>query len=160
MPIYLKLGDFKGDVQDARYKGWIQLESANLGKGLPVTGRTGGTGGTGGSGTSIQEPVIVTMLSGSITVKLVQLAGQGKAIPEAVIVLDHGDKGTLTITMKDVFITNYQFGAAGGGGSLPTDTFTLAPLSITFEHGPALNEGPVYGPAVQLKKDQRPKWKR
>lgn len=125
MPVYLKLGDIKGDAQDARYKGWIRLESVNFGSGLRMTNPGAGTS----RGEREREPVFssvgATITSGSISIALFGAAARGKSLGKAVIVFDDGRPGDPRgFEMENTLISSYNIGSTSAG-QVPMDAFSL-----------------------------------
>jgi len=133
MPAYLKLGDLKGDVQDARYKGWIAIESVNLGSDPP-----GGTA-SGGRGKQFHPRVTIVMRTGSLSPALFLLTAQGQPIKPVAVIIDNGQPGgAFGLQMENVFMTSYQTGSGSKGDGVPMDSFTLEASSLTQVTGAAL----------------------
>jgi type VI secretion system secreted protein Hcp len=132
MPAYLKIGDIKGEVQDARYKGWIALESVSFGSNRPQ-GRVSGTERV----FHFVSDIGITMMSGKPTAKMVQAATEGRHLGDVIIVLDGGGdpERDYALVLKDVVITSYQSGPPGQGSTLPIDSFSLNATKVTYVYG-------------------------
>jgi type VI secretion system secreted protein Hcp len=124
MPVFLRLGDIKGESGDARFPGWIRLESIQMPQSRP---------GTGASSREQQRDqqfvgdIVVTMRHGSGSVEVANAVASGRHFPSATIVLDHG----LTIELTDVLLTGYSFHNSTDG-TVPVETITLNFSSAEF----------------------------
>jgi type VI protein secretion system component Hcp len=131
MPAYLKLGDIKGNVQDARYKGWIAAESVQLPQNAAATGMSGSRG------KQFHSDVTVTMASRSPNPVILRAALEGGHFSPTIIVFDHrGADGAMGLKLEDVMISGHQF--SSGQGDRPTESMTLNFSSMTFVTGAEL----------------------
>jgi type VI secretion system secreted protein Hcp len=138
MPAYLKLGDIKGDVQDARYKDWIAIESMQFGtNSLRPTGLGNGREREGRDKQFFRD-ISISMRSSSVSPKLMEATAKGRTFAPVIIVLDDGQPdGARGFKLENVMISSYQVGGSKGG-DVPMDAFTLNTTSITVVTGAEL----------------------
>ena len=141
---YLKLGDLNGESTDARYRGWIPLESFSLGQSLGAA-----PGGGGGSGqTSVKSnDIFVTKLSDRTTADIMKASTKGRHFDHAIICIMGMPEGSVgsAFLMEDVLITGMQFSGGGGGESKPLETLSLNFRKMT--PGTIADYSAPYGPA-------------
>jgi type VI protein secretion system component Hcp len=120
MPVYLKYGDdIKGDVKEPAHRGWIELESAQLGQ------------RRGGSPTSSE--IVLTKKPDSASVHLMREAISGKGV-KAIIEFVRADGSVyLRIEMKDTLISSYSISGTGGNA---TEMLSLNFKEIEFHNIP------------------------
>ncbi len=122
--MFLKLGDYKGESQDAQHKDEIDVLSWDWG--AKQSGTTH-LGGGGGSGKVEVHDMTFTKYVDKSTPNLFKGCCSGKHIPEAVLtVRKAGDKPLeyLKITMKDLLISSYTTGGSHDRDRV-TETVTL-----------------------------------
>jgi len=120
MPAFLRLGDIKGESGDARFPGWIPLESVSL----PQSRQGRGIGGQGRAQEFLGD-ITVTMRHGSASSEVANAAATGRLFPSVTIVIDEG----MTIELTDVFLSGYSFHS---GGTVPVETITMNSKRIEF----------------------------
>jgi type VI secretion system secreted protein Hcp len=115
--IFAKIGDIKGESQDDKHKGEVEVLSYSWG----VTNAPPPTGGTGGGGgrATFRDLSIVHKIDRASPV-LLKACATGEHIKEATITFRKAGKGQqdfLIIKMNDVIITGVSQGASGDEGS-------------------------------------------
>ncbi len=130
MPAYLKLENLSGDVKDARYRGWIELESVNFGP--PNAGRASSRATNREVKSSTTSTVLATIRAGGVTVDLLQATVEGTPLGKAIIVLDNGQPGgTRGFVMENALLSSYQLGGSRGD-ALPMVSFSLDGFDLTL----------------------------
>jgi type VI secretion system secreted protein Hcp len=120
---FLSLDGIKGESQDHKHKGEIQIDSFSFGM-----NQTGGmsSGGGGGTGKVSVHDISVTKHVDTATAPLMYHCASGKHIPTGLItVRKAGDKPLeyLKIKLVDILISGVQ--EAGHGSDLLTENITL-----------------------------------
>ena len=101
---FFKIGDIKGEAQDAKHKDEIEVMSWSWGVAQPGSMSVGGGGGAGKA-------------SFSDLTNLLKACASGKHIPEATITsrkAGEGQQEYLIVKLTDVIITNVSSGGSGG----------------------------------------------
>jgi type VI secretion system secreted protein Hcp len=127
MPIYLKYGDkIKGEVKEPAHRGWIELQSAQLGsvrRPHSLDGREGR-----GESPNLSE-IIATKESDSTSVHLFREALSGKGVV-AVIDFARSDGSVyLRVEMTGTLISSYN---VSGSREKPTESLTLSFTKAEF----------------------------
>lgn len=138
MPIFIKLGDIKGEVTAQGFKEQIALDSVQVGAGVAVGSATTKGGTRTASAASISELTVTKTLDNATPLIFQQLA-TGKSIGKPVIVTftkasgkdDGGNDPYLIITMEDVFISGQSLSS---GGDLPSESLSLNFTKIKFDY--------------------------
>lgn len=131
---YIRIVGIDGESTDDRHKNEIEILSFSWG--LTQTGSFG----SGASQTKFSNTSFTTRAS-KASPKLMLACATGQPIPSMTFVINrpNGDTNVYyRIEMKEVFVTSYQSGGHGGGGStgdvVPTDQFSVNFAQIKFEH--------------------------
>lgn len=124
MPIYLKLGDIKGSVTDAKFKEQIQLSNFSWGADLAVSNRSSVSRTEGRASVSaIQADKLVDKSSEHLFKSLLL----GKSIDKGVISFTASSNGFnvafATLTIENVIVSRYTM--AGDGENNPYETVHL-----------------------------------
>ena len=151
MSIYLKSDDIQGAVTAKGFEKTFELQSLTYGQTRNVGSRVGKTGKVDSSLAHIHEVVVTKNYDVSST-KLFEFSFSGKLLAKMVISLVRQDSsGPITyseITLEDVVISGYQFGATGGAGNdEPSETVTLNYGKITIKNTPPGKDGTAGTPA-------------
>ena len=119
MPAYMKLGDIKGESQDARYPGWIEIQSwSNPGAVL----RGGPT-----------DNLDVSKSTDAASPDILRAATAGKPFPEVLLVYEHAEPGKSTgLRLINVFVTGYSVSSGGERA--------MEQLSLNFQSSEFLQE--------------------
>jgi len=149
MPIFMKLGDIKGASGDARFPGWIPLESIQLASPNPGASRARRQP----EQTTFQSDLNITYRNGPASPDIQAVAITGKIFPLVTIVHygggddDVSNDAGFTLKLKDVLISNYHH----FGGSVPIESITLNYDNMTHSPRAQLPDTPA-GPPVTLKR--------
>ena len=127
MPIFMKLGDIKGEATDAGHKDWILCESLSAGvfrtipEGAKDQQRTKGH-------TTLGDVVVVRQLDKSST-KLQESCANGTFFNEVEINLctqvKNKNEPYLKYKLQNVIVSSYSAHAVESGNPLPTEEVTL-----------------------------------
>ena len=137
----LEIDGVKGESEDKKHAGTIEIDSFSWGVTNSGT-HSAGTGG--GSGKASFQDLHFTMGVNKSSPLLMLACAEGKHIPKAVLFVrkQGGDQQEFyTITLKDVLISSYQSGGHAGGGSVPSDQFSLNFTEIKYEYKPQKKDG-------------------
>jgi type VI secretion system secreted protein Hcp len=133
MPIYLKLGDIKGDVTADGHKDWIELHSCQFGIGRGISTPVGNSADREASAPSISE-IVVTKNQDIASIKLFESACGGSEGVSATIDFTRTDKGKtdtyMTYNLTNVLISGYS---VSSGGERPTESVSLNFTKIEFK---------------------------
>lgn len=143
---FLKLDDVKGESNDSKHKGEIDITSFSWGEtqsGSPLGG------GHGTAKVTVQD-LHFTHYIDKASPDLFKICATGKHIPNGVLVARKaGDKPLeyLKIEMKDVMVTSIQVGGHGGGDSIPQEQVSLSFASVKMTYTPQKADGSGDTPA-------------
>jgi type VI secretion system secreted protein Hcp len=146
---FLKLDPkIEGESTDSKHKGEIELESFSYG----VSNQSSSLqGGGGGAGKSEPGPLIVTKRNDKATARLHQAVAMGDHFKTAILTIRKAG-GTqqeyLTVTLNDVYISNFQISGANGGG-LPMESIAFNYAKLVQEYKEQKADGTLGG-AVKL----------
>lgn len=140
MPIYMGIFEkpnvldkkFKGDVKAKEYEGWVELQSAQVGRSRRIASATGRGSDREASAPAIQD-IVVTKHNDSASTALFReaLVGSGKLI---VIVFVKGDETAyLKFVLQDALIASYSLGGHGADPSRPVESLSLNFTKMTYE---------------------------
>jgi type VI secretion system secreted protein Hcp len=131
MPIYLKYGDkIKGEVKEPAHRGWIELQSAQLGS---VRRSRSFDEREGRDESSNVTEIIVTKKNDSTSVHLFNETLSGKGVV-AVIDFARSDGSVyLRVEMTGTLISSYN---VSGSGENPTESLTLSFTKVEFKNIP------------------------
>jgi len=146
---YLKLGDLNGESSDARFKGWIPVESYSPGQ---IQG-----GGGGGSQQSSSKPgdVSVTKLHDRTSPDLMKAAAMGLHFDHAILCRMGMPEGMIgsAVLMDSVFISSISF-LGDSGGTRPMESLSLNFRTMTL--GSTADYSAPYGPASPTVRKKQP----
>lgn len=131
---FLDLKGVKGEAQDNKYKGWIDVFSWSFG--ASQSGSGGHTGGGSGAGKVNMHDISLSKRVDTASADLLLKTCNGKHYDEGTIVARKaGEKPLefLTIKLKQVFVTSYQIGGSHGDDT-PTESITLNFAQIKVEY--------------------------
>jgi type VI secretion system secreted protein Hcp len=149
----LEIDGIKGESQDKKYPGTIEIASFSWG--AVQSGGAGTTGGLGKGKVSFQELHLTAQMSKAST-SLFASCTTGKHIKDAKLrVRKAGGEPAdyYVITLKDLLVTSYQTGGSGGGGQLPMDQFSLNATRIEINYSTQDEKGKLT-PAGTFKYDR------
>lgn len=118
---FLSLAGYAGDTQSQLHPGWFDISSVQFGD---------AAGNAQGGPPSLSD-ISITRPVGHDSSKIWLACLTGMHIPKASIALTHVETGidSVRIDLNDVFVSAYSL---GGGGDLPTESFSLAFAQITY----------------------------
>jgi len=140
---FLKLGDIKGESQDDKHKGEIDLKSFSFGvkqpSGSAAVGQGGGVGKAQFHEFSFQKSI------DAASAKMMQACASGQHFPEATLTCRRAG-GTqaeyLKVKLENVLISGFEMsGGYNANEKLPMDTFTLNFAKITFGYKAQNSDG-------------------
>jgi type VI secretion system secreted protein Hcp len=137
----LEIDGIKGESNDDKHKGTIEVESFSWGETNTGAHATGGGGGAGK--VSYQDFHFTTSVNKSSPI-LALACATGQHIKKAVLFVrkQGGDQQEYyTITMEDLLVSSYQSGGHSGGHSVPADQVSLNFTKIKFEYKPQKADG-------------------
>ena len=133
MHIYMKVDKITGSVTDSKYKGWIELESFNLGVNCTskmVTGKM-----------SDRQFSLPEFLAPCFTKKIDQSSGalfdcatSGKVISQVTIEITGDKSDCLQYTLSEVMITSRNIEAFNGAGVMESGTLSYTKISESYTH--------------------------
>ena len=136
MPIFMKLGDIKGQATDSEHKDWIisQSLSSPIYRSIPENARDQQR--TQGS-TTLGDVVIVRELDKSST-KLQEACANGTFFPEVEIhlcaTLGNKQEPYLQYKLKNCIVTSYSFHGNASGSPLPSEEVTVGFTEIEWNY--------------------------
>ncbi|MCC6127144.1 MAG: type VI secretion system tube protein Hcp [Pirellulales bacterium] len=126
MALFIKFDGIDGECKDKDHKGWTDLLSCSLG--MHKAGG-GATGQTRRRGVLTVEDVHCAKETEKSSPKLAEAVCLGKVFSKVEIhnTATYGDARAtyLKWELKNVQVTSYQLGAAGGGDAVPTESLSL-----------------------------------
>lgn len=148
---YLKLGDLNGESTDARFKGWIPVESFSLGQ---SNAGGGGSGGVQQNSTYLTE-ITVTKNSDRTSADLMKAIAMGQHFDHAILCIMGMPGGTVgsALLMESVLIAGLNF-SGGGGGSRPMESLLLNFRTMT--RGTVADYSAPHGPASPAVRKKQP----
>jgi type VI secretion system secreted protein Hcp len=138
--MFIKIDDIKGEANDAKHKGTIDVLSWSWG--VTQSGTTH-MGGGGGSGKANVNDLTLTKYIDRASPVLLKICCSGKHIKTAVLtVRKAGDKPLeyLKITMEDAIVSSVSTGGSGGSDRL-TENVTLNFARVKMEYVPQKPDG-------------------
>lgn len=142
----LEIDGIKGESQDSKHKETIEVESFSWGV-SNAGSHAAGTGG--GAGKASFQDIHFTSTVGKASPNLALSCASGKHISKAVLyVRKQGEtqQDYYVVTMEDLLVSSYQSGDAAGGGSVPTDQFSLNFTKIKYEYKSQKKDGTLDAP--------------
>jgi type VI secretion system secreted protein Hcp len=137
----LMIEGIKGESNDSKHKGEIEIESFSWG--ATNTGSHAAGGGGGAGKVSYQDFHFTTGVNKASPLLMLACA-TGQHIKKAVLTVrkQGGDQQEFyTITMEDLLVSSYQSGGHSGGNTLPVDQFSLNFAKIKFGYKPQKPDG-------------------
>ena len=136
MPIYMKYGKIEGPVT-GKHKGWIRLDSAQIGVHRNVTTPTERGANREANVPSISE-VVVTKPQDSSSARLFNESLQGKGVKVTIdFVEDDNEAPYMSIELENVLISSYSISGSGGdSNNRPIESLSLNFTKITFSTKP------------------------
>lgn len=142
----LVIDGIKGESKDQKFGGSIELESFSWGQ--SNSGSSGAGGGGGAGKVSFQDLHFTTHVNKASPLLALSCA-MGKHIAKAELhVRKQGDgqQEYYTVTLADLIISSYQSGGHAGGGTVPTDQFSLNFSKIKFDYKEQDDKGKTGAP--------------
>ena len=143
---FLKLDGIKGESQDSKHKGEIDIMSFSWGAAQTGTSAVGG--GAGSGKVSLQDLHVTKKVDASSPLLFLNCSN-GSHIKEANLVVRKagGDQlEYLKIKLTDVLVSSYQpSGHAGGGDDIPTEAVSLNFAKIEMNYQPQGADGKALG---------------
>jgi len=140
MDMFIKIGDIKGESQDDKHKGEIDVLAWSWGMSNSGTTHTGGGGGAGK--VNVQDLSITKYIDKSST-ELMLAACNGKHFKDALLIVRKaGEKPLeyLKIKLTEVLITSVSTGGSGGEDRL-TENISLNFAEVKVDYTPQKPDG-------------------
>lgn len=138
----LEIDGIKGESEDEKHAGTIEIDSFSWG--CSNSGASGVGGGGGAGKVSFQDMHFTTSTNASGPLLMLACAS-GQHIKKATLFVrkQGGDQQEYyTIKLEDVVVTSYQSGGSSSGGdSVPTDQFSLGFTILKDSYKPQKNTG-------------------
>jgi type VI secretion system secreted protein Hcp len=137
----LEIEGIKGESQDKKHPGTIEIQSFSWGMSQAGSFATAGGGGAGK--VSFQDIHFTTSVNKSSPLLAVHCAN-GQHIKKATLFVRKAGKEQYdyyTIKLDDILVTSYQSGGHAGGDAIPTDQFSLAFAKIKYEYSEQKSDG-------------------
>jgi type VI secretion system secreted protein Hcp len=151
--MFIKIDDVKGEAQDKKHEGEIDVLAWSWGMSQSGTMHAGGGGG--GGKVSVQDLSFTKWIDKSSSV-LMEYCSTGKQFQEALLTIRKaGGKEPLEyliITMKDIIVTSVSTGGSGGEDRL-TENVSLNFASFKTEYQPQKPDGTADGGKVEFEWD-------
>jgi type VI secretion system secreted protein Hcp len=138
---FLKIDDVKGESQDAKHKGEIDVLSWSWGE--TQTGAAGARLGASPGKVQFRDVSITTKLSKASPI-LLQASAMGMHYKQAVLTARKAGKGQQDFYMMkfyDVVVTSYQSGGSATGNEALIDQFTFNFGKVEIEYKPQKADG-------------------
>jgi type VI secretion system secreted protein Hcp len=138
--IFIKIGDIKGESEDAAHKGEIKVLSWSWGS---TQVGTAGTGGGAGSGRVQVEDLVFTKAADSSSPVLLGMCNSGKHVDSAVLTVRKAGGNPLEyikITMKDCAVTRHTHGCETDAEQ-HTETVNVNFRHVKYEYTPQKADG-------------------
>jgi type VI secretion system secreted protein Hcp len=136
--IFAKIGDIKGESEDSKHTGEIDVYSWSWGVAQNGTMAVGGGGGAGKA--SFHDLTFVHNVDKS-SPNLLKACASGSHIPEATITqrkAGEGQQEYIIVKMTDVMVTNVS--SSGSGGEM-TESVGLQFAKVELEYKPQKKDG-------------------
>lgn len=147
----LELDGIKGESQDSKHGGCIDIDSFQWGFVNPGSMGRGGGGGTG----KVQfQDMHFTKTADKATPLLVKAACTNQAIKKAVLYARKSTKSGLVdyykVILTDSVVSGYQSGGNAGDTSIPHDSFSLNFSKFEVEYYPQKADGSLEGAVTAM----------
>jgi len=132
----LEIDGIKGESDDSKHAGTIEISSFSWG--VTQSG-TFAAGGGGGAGKASFQDVHFTSSVNKSSPLLASACATGQHIKKAVLFVRKAggeQQDYYTVTLSDLLISSYQSGGSAGGDSVPVDQFSLNYAKIEFAYLP------------------------
>jgi type VI secretion system secreted protein Hcp len=155
---FLKIDGLKGESEDEKHKGEIEVVAFELGA---AQVGSGGKGTGSGTGKVAFDDMTVTARVNLSSAQLLIACATGQHFPRATFVgrkAGNGQQEYLKIILSDVLVSSYRQQDQGDGDPVPLDVFTLNFAEIDFEYKPQNANGSLAAPAkvgYDLKKNKK-----
>lgn len=155
---FLEIDGIKGESQDAKHKGKIDVQSWSWGE---SNSGSHSAGGGGGAGKVNMQDFHFTMHMSSATPNLLLACASGDHIKKAQLICRKAGKEQqeyLTIDFDDLMISSYQTGGSAGASMLPIDQISFNYSKIKMTYKPQKADGSLDSPKTagwDLKKNQK-----
>ena len=131
---FLKIDGIKGESQDSKHGGEIEVQSFSWGA---TQSGSFAAGGGGGAGKVSMQDFHFTVNHGAASPKLMLACATGQHIPSAVLTARKAGKDQhdyMKVTFSDLIISSYQTGGSAGSVN-PTDqvSFNFAKLEHEYK---------------------------
>lgn len=136
--VFLKLGDIKGESQDAKHAGEIDVLSWSWG--MSKSGGAPAGGGAGAGKVSVNDLGFTHAIDKASPI-LMKACASGEHVKEAVLVSRKAGKGQqeyLIIKMNDIIVTSVQ---PSGSTEHPTESISLQFAKVDLEYKPLKVDG-------------------
>ncbi len=141
----LEIDGIKGESQDDKHKGSIEIESFSWG-----VSQTGSAArGSGAAGKVVFQDIHFESRLNSASPQLFLTCATGQHIKKAVLFVRKagGDRGEYyEITLEDIIVSSYQQSGAAESDSVPTDSFSLNFSKIELAYTPMKADGGTDAP--------------
>ena len=144
---FIKFDGIKGESNDQKHPGGMQVEDFSWG----LTNSAHGSGGGGGAGKVKFHDISVTKPLDTASPKLFQMCATGEHIKKAeLFVRKAGGAGAdyLHITLTDVLVSSYHVGSQQPKGPGETETISLNFAKYEEQYTPTRPDGSAAGGAV------------
>lgn len=138
---FLKIGDVKGESQDAKHRDEIDVLSWSWGE--TQTGAATARGGLAAGRVQFRDVSITAKMSKASPV-LLEACAMGRHYPQAVLTARKAGKGQQEFYMMkfyDVVVTSYQLGGSTTGKEDLIDQFTFNFGKVSIEYKPLKPDG-------------------
>jgi type VI secretion system secreted protein Hcp len=145
---FLKITGIEGESQDAKHKGWIDVDSWSWGETRPAPPAAPGGGGVGAGKVQLQDFFFASRVSRA-SPKLFLACANGQHFKDAKLVGRKAGKDQqefLTWTFSEILVTSYQTGGAEGGDILPADQVSLNFAKVKVEYRAQKADGSLEPP--------------
>lgn len=147
--MFLKLSDIKGESQDSKHKGEIDVLAWSWGMNNSGSAHTGG--GAGAGKVNVQDLSLTKYMDKSST-NLMLACCNGKHFDSAVLTVRKSGEQPLEylkVTMKEVLISAVSTGGSGVEDRL-TENVTLNFAQVKVEYQPQGKDGKAEGGAIEM----------
>ncbi|MDD5036003.1 MAG: type VI secretion system tube protein Hcp [Methylococcaceae bacterium] len=155
---FLKIDGIKGESQDSKHGGEIELQSWSWGE---TNGGTFAASGGGGAGKVVMQDFHFVMSSNCASPKLMLACASGEHIKKATLTCRKAGKQQqefLVIDFSDLLVSSYQTGGSAHGDVVPTDQISLNFAQIELSYKEQKADGTLGAPVKvgwNLKKHEK-----
>jgi type VI protein secretion system component Hcp len=131
MPIYMKIEGYEGPVT-GKYKGYIELQSCQLGTNRNI-GNSTGTGSNKEASAPASYEVVITKNPDDSSAFLFTEALSGKGRKITVVFVRDNDAPYLSIDLENALISGYNLSGHGGDNHVkPMESLTINAAKISY----------------------------